>query len=136
MQHDHRTHDEALQPQPRWRFEHHSLDAYRVALDALVRGEAIVKTLPRGYGDLADQTKRALHGAFLQTAEASVRTGADRVARFRVARGEAGEAAAAFEGPGGNNGSRLMSDGNSPAVSRALAARWLWWTKFALDTCC
>ena len=40
------------------------------------------------------------------------------------------------EGPGGNNGSRLMSDGNSPAVSRALAARWLWWTKFALDTCC
>jgi len=40
------------------------------------------------------------------------------------------------KGPGGNNGSRLMSDGNSPAVSRALAARWLWWTKFALDTCC
>jgi hypothetical protein len=30
----------------------------------------------------------------------------------------------------------LMSDGHSPAVSRALAARWLWWTKFALDTCC
>jgi hypothetical protein len=58
---------------------------------------AIVKALPRGYGDLADQTKRALHGAFLQTAEASARTGKGRLARFRAARGEAGEAAAAFE---------------------------------------
>ena len=90
------THDSNAK-QPRWRFDHHSLDAYRIALDALVRGEAIVKALPRGYGDLADQTKRALHGAFLQTAEASARTGADRLARFRAARGEAGEAAAAFE---------------------------------------
>lgn len=82
---------------PRWRFDHHALDAYHVALEALVRGEAILKTLPRGYGDLGDQTKRALHGAFLQTAEASGRTGANRLARFRAARAEAGEAAAAFE---------------------------------------
>lgn len=95
MPNDHHAHDSTSKP--RWRFEHHALDAYRVALDALVRGEAILKTLPRGYGDLGDQTKRALHGAFLQTAEASARTGADRLARFRVARGEAGEAAAAFE---------------------------------------
>ena len=82
---------------PRWRFDHHGLDAYHVAIAALVVGEAILKTLPRGYGDLGDQTKRALHGAFLQTAEASARIGADRLARFRAARGEAGEAAAAFE---------------------------------------
>ncbi len=82
---------------PRWRFDHHSLDAYHVALDALVHGEAIVKGLPRGYGDLADQTKRALHGAFLQTAEAAARSGPDRLARLRVARAEAGEAAAGLE---------------------------------------
>jgi hypothetical protein len=87
---DHKT-------QPRWRFDHHGLDAYHVALEALVGGEAILKALPRGYGDLGDQTKRALHGAFLQTAEASARTGADRLARFRAARAEAGEAAASFE---------------------------------------
>jgi four helix bundle protein len=81
----------------RWRFDHHRLDAWHVALEALVRGEAIVKALPRGYGTLGDQLRRALSGAFTQTTEAAARTGADRLARFRIARAEAGEAAGALE---------------------------------------
>ena len=81
----------------RWQFTHHRLDAYRVALDALVLGDALARALPRGYGTLADQLRRALQGAFLQTSEAAARRGADRLARFRSARGEACEAAAAIE---------------------------------------
>ena len=78
-------------------FDHHRLHAYRVALEALVACDAIARSLPRGYGSLADQLRRADQGAFLQTAEAAARTGADRLARFRAARAEAGEAAAAIE---------------------------------------
>ena len=39
----------------------------------------------------------ALLSAYLGIAEASSRTGADRISRFRTARGEASEAAAALE---------------------------------------
>ncbi len=83
--------------QQRWQFDHHSLDAYHVALEALVKGMAICNNLPRGYGKLKDQAVRALQGAFTQTTEASARTGADRLARYRSARAEAGEAAGLLE---------------------------------------
>ena len=81
----------------RYPFDHHRLDAYHVALEALEGGERIAQGLPRGYGKLKDQLQRALQGAFLQTAEAAARKGADRRNRFRCARAEAGEAAAALE---------------------------------------
>ena len=81
----------------RWQFNHHRLDAWHVALEALVRGDAIARAVPRGYGALKDQLQRALSGAFTQTTEAAARTGADRLARFRIARAEAGEAAGALE---------------------------------------
>jgi four helix bundle protein len=79
------------------RFGHDKLDAYRVAREALILGEAIAKGLPRGYGTLADQLRRSLLSAFLGVAEAASRTGADRLARFRCARGETSEAAAALD---------------------------------------
>jgi len=60
-------------------------------------GDGIARRLPRGYGNLADQLRRSLLSAYLGIAEASSRSGADRVARFRCARGEASEAAAALE---------------------------------------
>jgi four helix bundle protein len=82
-------------PQPR--FAHERLDAYRVAREALARGEAIARELPRGYATLADQLRRSLLSAFLGIAEAASRSGADRLARFRCARGEASEAAAALD---------------------------------------
>ncbi|MBK8999882.1 MAG: hypothetical protein IPM35_29545 [Myxococcales bacterium] len=45
---------------------HTSLDAHRIALEALVRGDAIARKLPRGYGPLRDQLSRALQSAYLQ----------------------------------------------------------------------
>ena len=78
-------------------FDHHRLDAFHVALEALVQGDAIARSLPRGYGTLADQLRRALQGAYLQTTEAAARSGADRLSRFRCARAEAGEAAGALQ---------------------------------------
>ena len=78
-------------------FAHDKLDAYTVARDALVLGDAIAKELPRGHANLADQLRRALLSAFLGIAEAASRSGADRLARFRCARGEASEAAAALD---------------------------------------
>ena len=79
------------------RFAHHRLDAFVVAREALCAGDALVKNLPRGYGPLADQMRRALLGAYLQLSEAAAREGADRKNRFRCSRGECNEAAAAVE---------------------------------------
>jgi four helix bundle protein len=79
------------------RFAHHRLDAFHVALRALTAGDALVRKLPRGYGTLADQTRRALLGAYLNLTEAAARDGHDRRQRFRCARAECNEAAAAVE---------------------------------------
>jgi len=79
------------------RFDYQRLDAYVVAREALLRGEAVARKLPRGYAKLADQLRRALLSDYLGIAEAASRAGADRAARFRCARGEASEAAAALE---------------------------------------
>lgn len=79
------------------RFAHHRLDAFHVSRDALVQGDALCKKLPRGYGALADQMRRALLGAYLNLTEAAARDGNDRRQRFRCARAECNEAAAAVE---------------------------------------
>ena len=81
-------------------FEHERLDAFHVAKEALTRGDRIAKRLPRGYSKLADQLRRALLSAYLGVAEAAAREGQDRRARFRCARGEASEAAAALDAVG------------------------------------
>ncbi len=78
-------------------FDHHRLDAWRIAFEALLEGDRIAKRIPRGYGKLKDQLARALQGAFTLTSETAARTGADRACRFRWARGEANEAAAVLE---------------------------------------
>ena len=78
-------------------FDYQRLDAYTVALQALVEGDRLARQLPRGYGKLTDQLRRALLSAHLGVAEAASRSGADRRARFRCSRGEASEAAAALE---------------------------------------
>ena len=79
------------------RFAHHRLDAFHVPRSARVAGDALVKKLPRGYGPLADQMRRALLGAYLQLTEAAARDGNDRRQHFRCSRGECNEAAAAIE---------------------------------------
>jgi len=46
-------------------FDHHRLDAFRVAREALVLGDDIARRLPRGHASLADQLRRALLAAYL-----------------------------------------------------------------------
>ena len=79
-------------------FSHEKLDVYVASRDALVVGDAIVRSLPRGYGHFADQLRRALLSLHLGVAEACNRSGADRSNRCRCARAEAGESAAALDG--------------------------------------
>ena len=79
------------------RFAHNRLLAYPVILEALVAGDRVARSLPRGYAKLGDQLRRALLGAFLQFAEGAAREGDDRKSRLRCSRAEAGEAAAAVD---------------------------------------
>lgn len=81
-----------------FRFSYRRLAAFHVAKDALVRGHALALKLPRGYGPLSDQLRRALVSTYTQTTEAAAREGADRRQRCRIARAECNEAAAAVEG--------------------------------------
>ena len=78
-------------------FAHTSLDAHRIALEALTRGDAIARRLPRGYGPLRDQLSRALQSAYLQTGEGAAKSGAERRVRLSSARAEAGEVRADFD---------------------------------------
>lgn len=78
-------------------FDYERLDAFHVAKEALRIGDALFRSLPRGYSTLSEQGRRALLSAYLNVAEAASREGADRRARFRTARGEASEAAAAAD---------------------------------------
>ncbi len=79
---------------PRSRLPHHRLVAYEVALALLVAvRDAAIKD-PK----LRDQALRAAKSAALNIAEAAARVSpADRARVFGIARGEAGEAAAAVE---------------------------------------
>jgi four helix bundle protein len=78
-------------------FDHDRLEVTGVLLEALSLGVAMAGELPRGFGPLADQLRRALQGAYLQTSEGAARRGQDRVARLRAARAEACEAGAAVQ---------------------------------------
>ena len=44
----------------RWQFDHHRLDAYHVAMEALIKGMAIIDGLPRGCAKLKDQVDNCL----------------------------------------------------------------------------
>jgi four helix bundle protein len=79
------------------RFAHHKLDAFHLARDILVGAHALVRKLPRGYAQLGDRLWRATLGAYVQLTEAAARDGNDRRQRFRCARAECNEAAAAVE---------------------------------------
>jgi len=92
-----RNHDEHAprveRPERRHEFDHHRLDAYEVALEAMVEGDAIAEAMARGYGKLKDQLKRALQGAFTQTAEAAARTGLPASAARQSVRARPGSCA-------------------------------------------
>ena len=79
------------------RFDHKRLVAWQVAQEALVRGSALLVCVPRGLSTLVDQTRRSLESADLNTSEGAGKTGAARLAAFRIARNESAEAGAGFE---------------------------------------
>ena len=64
-------HDDEITPQ----FGHEGLDAYTVSREALIQGEVIARGLPRGYGTLEDQLRRALLATVLGVAEARLAAG-------------------------------------------------------------
>ena len=64
------------------RFDYQRLDAYKVALRALELGEQIAKQLPRGYGKLRDQLRRALLSSYLNIAEGPCRPTGKRLDAF------------------------------------------------------
>lgn len=70
-----------------------ALSAYQVILNALVRGEAIARTLPSEHAELSEQMRRSLRGAFLGFVDGASLQGAERESRLSFARAEAGEAA-------------------------------------------
>jgi four helix bundle protein len=97
---------------PRSRLPHHKLVAYDVALDLILA----VKAADVKDAHFRDQAKRAAGRAALNTAEAAGRVSpADRARVFGIARGEAGEAAAAVEI------AALQGDASEQAAERCIA---------------
>jgi four helix bundle protein len=81
-----------------FRFAHHQLDVYGVALQLVVGVRRLAERVPRGHRPLADQALRAASSTVLLIAEgANRRTAGDKRQRYSIARGECGEVAAAVE---------------------------------------
>jgi four helix bundle protein len=77
---------------------HQRLDAYRVAIELFSGVEAAASRFPRGYADMKDQLRRATSAVVRNIAEGANRFHpGDKIARFLVARGEAGECEATLE---------------------------------------
>ena len=77
---------------------HQRLDAYRIAM-RLYRGvEDAAREFPTGYADLKEQLRRSAGSVVRNIAEGANRWHPrDKVARFLIARGEAGECEASLE---------------------------------------
>ena len=77
------------------------LDVYRAAraaIEFLALALEIVRLLPRGHADLADQLKRSAHSTPQNIAQGAGRmTKADKAKHFAIARGEAMESACTLD---------------------------------------
>ena len=74
------------------------LDVYRAAIEFLALALEIIRLLPRGHADLADQLKRSAHSTPQNIAEGAGRmTKADKAKHFEIARGEAMESACTLD---------------------------------------
>jgi len=79
-------------------FPHERLDAYHVARKARVLAYRFTQSLPPGFGDEKRQINNAAASAVRNTAEGANRwRPAEKVLKFEIAAGEAGEAVAAVE---------------------------------------
>ena len=72
-----------------------SLDVYKCAIQSLARSVALLEAMPRGYGGLSDQLRRAALSVPLNIAEGAGRiSDADAARHYAIARGSAMECAA------------------------------------------
>ena len=80
------------------KLNHESLDAYQAAIDFLALVARLLVQLPRGYGPVADQLRRAALSIPLNIAEGYGKRGTDDRARFYdIARGSAHECGAILD---------------------------------------
>lgn len=79
-------------------FPHERLEAYRQARRARVLAWNFTNSLPSGFGDEARQINKAAASVVRNTCEGANRyKPAEKIQRFEIAQGEAGEAAGAVE---------------------------------------
>ena len=80
------------------KLSHERLDVYQKSIQFLALATTVMASLPRGYGELVDQLKRAALSVPLNIAEASGRTGSkDNAKHFSIARGSALECGAIID---------------------------------------
>ena len=80
----------------RYPFPHERLDAYNLAREARKLAWQFTQSLPRGFAHEASQINSAAASVVRNTAEGANRfKPAEKVQKFEIAQGEAGEAAAA-----------------------------------------
>ena len=80
------------------RFDHEQLDVYRVAMDFVAMAHEVIRALPTGHGELADQLRRASISIVLNIAEgAGEYSKAEKARIYRIARRSATECAAVLE---------------------------------------
>jgi four helix bundle protein len=78
--------------------DHERLHVYRCAIEFLAIGFSLVERLPRGYGALGDQLRRAAVSIPLNIAEAAGKTSSNDRANFHaIARGSAMECGAILD---------------------------------------
>ena len=70
------------------------LDVYRCAVRFLALSAALAERIPRGYGSLSDQLRRASLSVPLNIAEGSGKSGHDAARFYTIARGSAMESGA------------------------------------------
>ena len=79
-------------------FPHHRLEVYRVSIKLARQARIVADKVPRGYRSLSDQLLRAATSTVLLIGEGASRYGKGlKRQRYREARGECGEVAAALE---------------------------------------
>jgi four helix bundle protein len=74
------------------------LDVYQAAIEFLALALEIIRKLPRGHADLADQLKRSARSTPQNIAEGAGRSSrADKAKHYTIARGEAMESASTLD---------------------------------------
>ncbi len=78
-------------------FYFEKLDVYRCSITFVGMAVSLSETIPKGYGAISDQLRRAALSVPLNIAEGSAKTGQERYRFYKIARGSALECAAILD---------------------------------------